>query len=88
MFERILKKVKPDKKEQLEVTRKVKEFLVEDYDLAISDEDPDGITSVIIYCLYKNKEIDSILEKSLSHNGPVVIEAIIDHTAIPPAHKV
>ena len=27
MFERILKKVKPDKKEQLEVTRKVKEFL-------------------------------------------------------------
>ncbi|MBS3151983.1 hypothetical protein J4230_01090 [Candidatus Woesearchaeota archaeon] len=33
----------------------VRIYLVEDYDLIISDEDPDGITSVIIYGLYHKK---------------------------------
>ena len=35
--------------------QKTREYLKEDYDLTISDEDPDGITSVIIYSLFKNK---------------------------------
>ena len=35
-----------------------REYLKKDYDLAISDEDPDGITAVIIFSLSKNKKIN------------------------------
>lgn len=35
-----------------------REYIKQDYDLVISDEDPDGITSAIIYALYKNKKIN------------------------------
>ena len=41
-----------------EFYKKVREFLLKDYDLIISDEDPDGITSVIIYYLFKKKTVN------------------------------
>ncbi len=41
-----------------EFYQKARIYIKEDYDLVISDEDPDGITSVIIYNLYKNKKIN------------------------------
>ncbi|MEK6947754.1 MAG: DHH family phosphoesterase [Nanoarchaeota archaeon] len=37
---------------------KVRSYLVKDYDLVISDEDPDGITSVMVYCLFKGKFVN------------------------------
>ncbi len=37
---------------------KTREYIKQDYDLIISDEDPDGITSVIIYALSKNKTVN------------------------------
>jgi len=38
--------------------KKVRNYLEKDYDLIVSDEDPDGITSVIIYSLFKDKLVN------------------------------
>jgi len=47
--------------------------LVEDYDLIISDEDPDGITSVIIYGLY-HKKIPNFISDVEKARRPVQID--------------